>query len=113
MQIEVSTVGTASVLRPEGRLNMVAAPHLRETIERLAQDGRSRVVVDLSATSFVDSSGLGALVAGLKKVRQAGGDLRISGAGEQVSTVLRLTNLDRVLRPHAQLDEALEGWTDG
>jgi anti-anti-sigma factor len=57
-----------------------------------------KLAVDLSAVEFIDSSGLGALIGGLKAARTAGGDLRIAGATEQVVSVLRLTNLDKVLR---------------
>lgn len=98
----------AAVVRTSGRLNMVAAPALRETVERVVtRDGRAHVVVDLAATTFVDSSGLGALISGLKTTRAAGGDLRIAAVPAPVLTVLRLTNLDRVLRPYASVDEAL------
>jgi len=102
--------GSATVLRPEGRLNMVAAGDVRRAVAALADEGTPRVVVDLSGTSFIDSSGLGSLVAGLKTARQAGGDLRIAGATDQALLVLRLTNLDRVLKPHATVEDALDGW---
>jgi anti-sigma B factor antagonist len=68
------------------------------------------VVVDLAAVGFMDSSGLGALVAGLKKARQEGGDLRLTGVNQQVATVLELTNLDRVLHVHASVAEATDDW---
>lgn len=110
MEISTSEVGAATVLRLDGRLTMVAAPKLRSAVESTVKGGSSRVVVDLDGVSFVDSSGLGALVAGLKTARQQGGDLRIAGAGEQVRTVLGLTNLDRVLRNHAAVEDALDGW---
>lgn len=110
MEITTSTVGDATVLRCEGRLNMVAAPGLRNAIDEAVDGGHEHVVVDLGATSFIDSSGLGALVAGLKKARQAGGDLRIAAPGEQVRTVLGLTNLDRVLKPHERVEDAAHGW---
>jgi anti-sigma B factor antagonist len=58
----------------------------------------------------IDSSGLGALIGGLKQGRQAGGDLRIAGAPERVRMVLSLTNLDRVLRPYDDLASAIHGW---
>jgi anti-sigma B factor antagonist len=73
-------------------------------------DGSSHVVVDLAETSFIDSSGLGALIGVLKRARSEGGDLRIATPSEQVRMVLGLTNLDRVLRPHESLDEATRGW---
>lgn len=97
----------AVVIRPSGRLNLLAAPQLREAVGRAVAEGRTDVVVDLGGTEFMDSSGLGALVAGLKRARQAGGDLRIAALTPQVQMVLRLTNLDRVLRPYPSVEEAL------
>lgn len=86
-----------TVIEPHGRLNMVAAPRLRELIAEIVNGGTTRIVVELSSTEFIDSSGLGALIAGLKAARQAGGDLRIAAPTAQVETVLALTNLNRVL----------------
>ncbi|RDH74185.1 anti-sigma factor antagonist [Mycolicibacterium moriokaense] len=103
-----STPSGALVIRPEGRLNMVAAPALRKELHALVDNGSSRIVVDLSGTEFIDSSGLGALISGLKAARQAGGDLRIAAPTRQVSTVLELTNLNRVLRSHESADGAFD-----
>ena len=91
--------GTA-VIRPPARLTMVVAPELRTRIADTVATGRTRIVVDLSGCDFLDSSGLGALISGLKTARQAGGDLRLACVGPQVATVLQLTNVDRVLRVH-------------
>ncbi|WP_109474464.1 STAS domain-containing protein [Ornithinimicrobium cavernae] len=110
MQITDSAHGEVTVLQCEGRLTMTTARPFREAIEARITGGTTRLVLDLSATEFIDSSGLGALIAGLKRARQAGGDLRIAGAGTQVLTVLNLTNLDRVLRPHDSVEEACDGW---
>ncbi|WP_461165242.1 STAS domain-containing protein [Arthrobacter sp. R4-81] len=98
--------GDGAVIRTSGRLNMVAAPKLRDLVAHLVrQDGRSHLVVDLADTDFMDSSGLGALIAGLKTARAAGGDLRIARAQAQVLTVLQLTNLDQILHPHETVEE--------
>jgi len=110
MDLEKSIDGEVAVLRCTGRLNMSAAPGLRTAVDEIVGQGTSRIVIDLSDTSFVDCSGLGALVGGLKSARQAGGDLRIAGAPEQVRTVLALTNLDRVLTPHRTVADASHGW---
>jgi len=99
-----------AVLALDGRLNLVSAPQLRTAITEAVDGGRTRVVVDLSAVGFMDSSGLGVLIAGLKKARQQGGDLRITGVTQQVATVLQLTNLDRVLQAHDGVEEALGDW---
>lgn len=108
MDVHVTTEGEVSVLSCQGRLTMTTAKALRETVETTVSKGSSRLVVDLSGVPFIDSSGLGVLIAGLKRARQAGGDLRIAGAGQQVTTVLGLTNLDRVLRPYADVESARE-----
>ena len=104
-----TTANGAVVLRPEGRLNMVAAPDLREQLHSLVRAGNTRIVVDLSAVETIDSSGLGALISGLKAARQGGGDLRISAPSEQALAVLELTNLNRVLKatdsPDSPFDE--------
>ena len=106
---ESRQVGTSTVVQPTGRLNMVAAPRLREQLHGLVENGSSRLVVDLSRTDFIDSSGLGALVSGLKAARQAGGDLRIAAPTAQVQSVLALTRLDRGLTTHDSPDTAFDG----
>jgi anti-sigma B factor antagonist len=110
MEIGTSRTGDGLlVVSPVGRLNMVAAPQLRAMVAASVTTGDPRVVVDMAGVDFIDSSGLGALVAGLKAARQEGGDLRIARLTPQVLTVLQLTNLDRVLRPYASVDEAFAG----
>ncbi|MCW2812030.1 MAG: hypothetical protein JWP61_2488 [Friedmanniella sp.] len=99
-----------AVIGCQGRLNMLAAPALRSFIEETLGEGHEKIVVELSGTSFIDSSGLAALIGGLKAARQSGGDLRIAAPSDQVRSVLRLTNLDRVLLPHAQVSDATDGW---
>ena len=98
--------GGVAVLALRGKLNMVSAPAVREAITGLVGDGHSRVVVDLGDVPFLDSSGLGALIAGLKAARQAGGDLRIAAPSDQTRLVLRLTNMERVLTPYDTPEEA-------
>ena len=95
-----------AVVRLEGRLNMVSAGSLRELVASAVADGSSRIVVDLSSVDFIDSSGLGALISGLKTARQAGGDLRIAAPNEQVSLVLKLTNMERVLPVYVSAEAA-------
>lgn len=102
--------GTHTVLAPEGKFNLVAAPLLKTRIDDLVGAGKARVVVDLHAVDFIDSSGLGALIGGLKAARKEGGDLRIAAAGDQVRAVLKLTNLDRILAPYATVEEAVHDW---
>lgn len=96
------------VVTPRGRLNMVAARQLRQILADLVDNGNNRIVVDLAQTTFVDSSGLGALIGGLKAARQGGGDLRITDPAPTVMAVLELTNLDKLLRPRASVESAFD-----
>ncbi|PZF58419.1 anti-anti-sigma factor [Curtobacterium sp. MCBD17_013] len=105
--VDVEPVEGGVVLTPKGRLTVASAPKLRAVATERLEAGDQMLVVDLSGTTFVDSSGLGALVSLLKSARQAGGDLRLVAPSEQVSMVLRLTNLDRILQPRASVEDAL------
>ena len=109
MELDVSTDARGiGVVSARGRLNMVSAGQLRETLTELVGQGTVRIVVDLGETTFVDSSGLGAIIAGLKTARQAGGDLQVARPNPAVMTVFELTNLDKVLRPRPTVEEAFD-----
>lgn len=110
MIIETEVADQATVVRLAGRLTMVTAPLLRQTLEAPPTVDSTRIVVDLTGTEFIDSSGLGALITSLKRLRQSGGDLRIAGVQEQARTVLRMTNLDQVLVPYESVADAVATW---
>ena len=103
-----TTADGIGVVSPKGRLTMASARRLKEVLDGLVADGTTRIVVDMEATTFLDSSGLGTLIAGLKAARQAGGDLRVARPTESVRTVFSLTNLDRVLRPRDSVEGAFD-----
>lgn len=106
MQFTVEDRGTYTEVVANGRLNMVSAPALRATVDEAVGAGSRHIVVNLAATEFMDSSGLGALIGCLKVARQAGGDLRIACVQKQVRMVLELTNMNRVLSPYETVEEA-------
>lgn len=106
MELSYKTKGTYAEVLAAGRLNMVSAPKLRSFVTEVVDSGSSRIVVNLAQTTFMDSSGLGALIGCLKAARQAGGDLRIAAVQPQVQMVLELTSMDRVLSSYASAEEA-------
>jgi anti-anti-sigma factor len=110
--LEVAVEGPADgvgLVRLRGRLDMLSAGEVQQQLAETVAAGRAKLVVDLTGVTFLDSSGLGALIGGLKAARLAGGDLRIAGAGQQALTVLALTSLDRVMRPYSTVEEAMTG----
>ena len=71
------------------------------------REGGRRVVVDLEAVDFIDSAGLGVLVAGLKRARTRGGALALVATGLSVTKVLEITGLHRIIDVHETREEAL------
>jgi anti-sigma B factor antagonist len=104
--IDHSPDGVA-VVRLDGRLDFLSASDARKHFSDAVDKGSRRVVVDLAKVTFIDSSGLGSLVGGLKTARQAGGDLRISSPSTQAKSLLKLTSLDQVFRAHPTVEDAL------
>jgi anti-sigma B factor antagonist len=99
--------GDVTVIRFDGRLDFLSAGDVRSRFSEAVLAGGRRLVVDLAKVTFIDSSGLGALVGGLKAARQAGGDLRIASPSAQAQSLLKLTSLDQVFRAHPTVDDAL------
>jgi len=91
-----------------GRLDAFHAPELREALAAELDDARTRLVVDLEDVSFVDSSGIAALVRAMKAARQKGGDVRLCGLQAPVRIIFELTRLDKAFEilPDAATAEA-------
>lgn len=109
MTIDPQGNGVA-VVRMTGRLDYQTAPEVRQKLLDAVERGSVRLVADLGAVEFLDSSGLGALIAGLKAARAAGGDLRLAAVPEQARVVLALTTLDRMFAAYASVQEAVAGY---
>jgi anti-sigma B factor antagonist len=77
----------------EGELDIATAPALRRELLGHIAEGHERVLVDLSATTFIDSSGLQSLIVARKRLDERGGSLLLSGCSEQILRVLDVTGL--------------------
>ena len=107
MDISIQTLGTEIVLiRLNGRLDAMASPSLKSALETKLDEGHRKLIVDLEKVSFIDSSGLVALVSGLRLAREKKGDIFLSGIGPQAQAVFRLTMLDRIFPIHPTFDDA-------
>jgi len=95
-----------------GRLDAVSAQGVKAQLKELAQAGHVELIVCLREVPFIDSSGLAALVSGLKATRQAGGTLKLANLCDQARTVFRLTMLERVFEIYADAEEALASFAD-
>jgi anti-anti-sigma factor len=93
------------ILQPSGVLDGVGANQLRKEVSDIISGGADTVLLDLKDVTFVDSSGLGALVATLKMVRAAGSKLVICSINDQVKMLFELTSMDRVFEIYRNQDE--------
>jgi anti-sigma B factor antagonist len=113
MSLEVQTRQAdsgATVVAPTGRLDVAGAPALKDAISEALKNGQAKVVIDMEGVSFVDSTGLGSVIAALKQIRSSQGDLRLAAPNQQVRVVLELTTLDRVFPYYSTVEEALTGF---
>src|SRR5437773_12301075 len=108
LEVETRTADNGiTVVAPTGRLDVAGAPALKEAISEVVKNGPPRLVIDLEGVSFVDSTGLGSVIAALKLVRGSRGDLRLAAPNQQVRVVLELTTLDRVFAYYPTVEDAL------
>lgn len=107
MQLVHEKKGSVVVVKPlEKRMDATIAADFKTQMGVLINEGQALFVLDLSEVDFVDSSGLGAIVASLKMLGGKG-DLVIASAGEKVMKLFKLTRMDRVFQVFPTSDEAL------
>jgi anti-sigma B factor antagonist len=111
LSLDRRTRGTWSVVAVGGELDLYTAPSFRESVMQAADDADPpKVIVDFSQLGFIDSSGLGAIVACLKHLRERNGNLAIAAPeASGLRRLLDLTGLDRVLTVYPTIDEIPEG----
>lgn len=101
------------VLELQGPLQMgVECKRLELAMDELLRENQTRVVIDLSRVSKVDSGGVGKIVNCLSRLKLAGGVLRLSGVTGMVGGVLKLTQVDRLLKIYPTALEASQSFSD-
>lgn len=109
--VVVASHGKWEVLTVTGEIDMATAPRFRQRLQSIINVGARYVVLDLSGVDFVDSTGLGVLMGAAKRVRSAGGDIRLVMTGDRLAGLVELTRLDRVLDVFDSVAAATEGDT--
>ena len=87
-----------------------AVTDFKEELKELIDSGKTNLVADLSKVSFMNSSGLGALISALTTLRNAGGDMKLCGASDRIESLLVVTKLITVFDHHKSLDKAVEAY---
>jgi anti-sigma B factor antagonist len=109
MQIELEPRDNgAALVSVQGRLDAAAAPTFKQQITDAISQGNVRLALHIAHVSFMDSTGLGALVSSLKAARRANGDISIIAPSPQVQKLFKLTAMDRVFQVFTSPEEALQ-----
>jgi anti-sigma B factor antagonist len=102
--------GGVYVVRVEGQLIVGNRQELKSAVHEALEQGERKFLIDFGRTGYIDSSGLGALVSISKKVREQGGELRLSGLNEDLRSLFELTKLDTLFDITDTLEQALAGY---
>ena len=106
LELETDKRGDRSVVTLRGEIDVYTAPRLRQALIDLVEGGATQIVVDMSAVDFLDSTGLGVLVGGLKRVRMKEGSLSIVTSQDKILKIFDITGLNKVFSIHGSVDEA-------
>ena len=107
LDLETSTQGNTSVITLRGEIDVYTAPRLRQALIDLVSQGSTDIVVDMDKVDFLDSTGLGVLVGGLKKVRAHDGSLQLICTQDRLLKIFRITGLTKVFDIHPDVASAI------
>jgi anti-sigma B factor antagonist len=99
--------GGVTVVQVDGQLIVGNRHELKDLIQSSLDNGDRRLLVDFSRTGYIDSSGLGALVSISKRIREAGGELRLAGLNDDLRSLFELTKLDTLFAISETPEQAL------
>lgn len=89
-----------TVLSVGGELDVAGAPDLRQAVVKTVAGGCRGLILDISELDFIDSFGIGAVVAALKRLRQRGGELALVCPSPRIRRVFEICDLDRIIAIH-------------
>jgi anti-sigma B factor antagonist len=106
LSLSTRTIGERTVLDVAGEVDVYSAPTLRDRIADLLESSEPSLLVNLSDVTFLDSTGIGTLVAGLNRAVQLGGTLVLVCDHERILKLFRITGLDAVFTIHPTVEDA-------
>jgi anti-sigma B factor antagonist len=89
-----------------GEMDVFTSPEVKEALAQQVLDGHRQFVIDLSRVSYIDSTGLGALIAGLKGARENDGSIAIVTSNAQISRIFEITGLTKIFSMFDSVDRA-------
>ncbi|KAF0208886.1 MAG: STAS domain-containing protein [Actinomycetota bacterium] len=108
MDLSITTERDGDVCRisVQGEIDVYTSAALKDAIIGAIEQGCINLIVDIDAVGFIDSSGLGVLVSGLRRVKENSGSMRVVCTKQNVLKIFRITGLDRVFPVFSSAEEA-------
>ena len=100
--------GERHVLAVRGEIDLFTAPELKQVLAESIEAGRVRIIVDLTETTFLDSTALGVLIGAVKRLRSRDGALAIVNIDENISKTFEITGLDQIFTIVPTREEAVD-----
>jgi anti-sigma B factor antagonist len=113
LDVESSHRDHASVLSLRGEVDVYTAPRVRQALVDLVDQGARNIVVDMEKVDFLDSTGLGVLVEGLKRVKTRDGNFSVVATQEKITKIFDITGLNKAFALHASVEDALSEFAAG
>jgi anti-sigma B factor antagonist len=108
MSFQVTKENGVTVVDVDGQLIVGNRQELKQKVLDELESGDRKFLIDFARTGYIDSSGLGVLVSLSKKIREQGGQLRLSSLNEDLRTLFELTKLDTLFQISETREEGLE-----
>jgi anti-sigma B factor antagonist len=108
MEIKLTTADSGTVLAPQGEIDLSRAPAFRVHLSQAQKKRPKKLVIDLTAVPYMDSSGVATLVEAMQAARKNGSQLILCGLQSKVRSIFEISRLDMVFTIFATCDEALK-----
>ena len=110
MEITTKEVNGIVVLDIEGEIDLYNAPTLKDMIKKFMNEQKYNIVINLAKVSYIDSSGIGALISSLSNLKKYQGGLKISNVTGSVKKVFELTKLTNFFEIFDEEEEAINSF---
>jgi anti-sigma B factor antagonist len=110
MEINRTDLGNIIILEITGEINLFNAPLLKNCFDELISSKSVKIVVDLKKVDYLDSSGLGALIAGHKAFKTSGGKLKLCHLPGHVRKILNFTKMEFLFEIHDKCQSAVDSF---
>ena len=107
LSLETDNTREISVMKVRGRVDSETAPELDDALEKLLQQNRNKIVLDLQGVDYLSSAGLRAIVKAYQAAKKSGGDLRLASVPTPVEMILRTVGMMQMLQMYPTEQEAM------